>query len=183
MKAHILIVDDDQHITGVLRRALAYEGYSVEVATRGDEALNKVIEHPPDLIVLDIMLPGIDGLEVCRRLRASGNQVPILMLTAKDAIPDRVSGLDQGADDYLVKPMELEELLARVRALLRRRNPEQTEILRFADVELDTGTRIARRGNREISFSTTEYELLALFMRRPRQVLDSRHYHGTRLGI
>jgi two-component system, OmpR family, response regulator MprA len=171
MKAHILIVDDDQHITGVLRRALAYEGYTVEVATRGDEALNKVIEHPPELIVLDIMLPGIDGVEVCRRLRASGNQVPILMLTAKDAIPDRVAGLDEGADDYLVKPMELEELLARVRALLRRRNPEQAEVLRFADVELDTGTRIARRGKREISLSTTEYELLALFMRRPRQVL------------
>ena len=171
MKAHILVVDDDQHITGVLRRALAYEGYSVEVATRGDEALHKVIEHPPDLIVLDIMLPGIDGLEVCRRLRASGNQVPILMLTAKDGIPDRVAGLDEGADDYLVKPMELEELLARVRALLRRRNPEQTEILRFADVELDTGTRIARRGKREISLSTTEYELLGLFLRRPRQVL------------
>jgi two-component system response regulator MprA len=171
MKAHILIVDDDQHITGVLRRALAYEGYTVEVATRGDEALNKVIEHPPELIVLDLMLPGLDGLEVCRRLRASGNQVPILMLTAKDAIPDRVAGLDEGADDYLVKPMELEELLARVRALLRRRNPEQAEVLRFADVELDTGTRIARRGTREISLSTTEYELLALFMRRPRQVL------------
>ncbi|PWT71166.1 MAG: DNA-binding response regulator [Chloroflexi bacterium] len=171
MKAHILIVDDDQHITGVLRRALAYEGYTVEVATRGDEALHKVIEHPPELIVLDIMLPGIDGLEVCRRLRASGNQVPILMLTAKDGIPDRVAGLDEGADDYLVKPMELEELLARVRALLRRRNPEQAEVLRFADVELDTGTRMARRGKREISLSTTEYELLALFMRRPRQVL------------
>jgi two-component system, OmpR family, response regulator MprA len=171
MKAHILIVDDDQHITGVLRRALAYEGYTVEVATRGDEALNKVIEHPPELIVLDLMLPGMDGLEVCRRLRASGNQVPILMLTAKDAIPDRVAGLDEGADDYLVKPMELEELLARVRALLRRRNPEQAEVLRFADVELDTGTRIARRGKREINLSTTEYELLALFMRRPRQVL------------
>jgi two-component system, OmpR family, response regulator MprA len=171
MKAHILIVDDDQHITGVLRRALAYEGYTVEVATRGDEALHKVIEHPPELVVLDIMLPGIDGVEVCRRLRASGNQVPILMLTAKDSIPDRVAGLDEGADDYLVKPMELEELLARVRALLRRRNPEQAEVLRFADVELDTGTRIARRGKREISLSTTEYELLALFMRRPRQVL------------
>jgi two-component system response regulator MprA len=171
MKAHILVVDDDRHITGVLRRALAYEGYSVEVAMRGDEALRKVIERPPDLIVLDLMLPGIDGLEVCRRLRASGNQVPILMLTAKDAIPDRVSGLDEGADDYLVKPMDLQELLAHVRALLRRRNPEQAEVLRFADVELDTGTRMARRGKREINLSTTEYELLALFMRRPRQVL------------
>jgi two-component system, OmpR family, response regulator MprA len=171
MKAHVLLVDDDRHITDVLRRALAYEGYGVEVALRGDEALRKALEHPPDLVVLDLMLPGIDGLEVCRRLRASGNQVPILMLTAKDSIPDRVAGLDQGADDYLVKPMELEELLARVRALLRRRNPEQAEVLRFADLELDTGSRMARRGPREFNLSTTEYELLQLFMRRPRQVL------------
>jgi two-component system, OmpR family, response regulator MprA len=171
MKAHVLLVDDDRHITDVLRRALAYEGYGVEVALRGDEALRKALEHPPDLVVLDLMLPGIDGLEVCRRLRASGNQVPILMLTAKDSIPDRVTGLDQGADDYLVKPMELEELLARVRALLRRRNPEQTEVLRFDDLELDTGSRVARRGPREFNLSTTEYELLQLFMRRPRQVL------------
>lgn len=171
MKAHILLVDDDRHITEVLRRSLAYEGYSVDVALRGDEALQKALQHPPDLVVLDLMLPGIDGLEVCRRLRASGNQVPILMLTAKDSIPDRVAGLDIGADDYLVKPMELEELLARVRALLRRRNPELAEVLRFADLELDTGSRMARRSQREISLSTTEYELLALFMRRPRQVL------------
>ncbi|HST90044.1 MAG TPA: response regulator transcription factor [Ktedonobacterales bacterium] len=166
-----MLVDDDRHITDVLRRALAYEGYGVEVALRGDDALRKALEHPPDLVVLDLMLPGIDGLEVCRRLRASGNQVPILMLTAKDSIPDRVAGLDQGADDYLVKPMELEELLARVRALLRRRNPEQTEVLRFDDLELDTGSRVARRGPREFNLSTTEYELLQLFMRRPRQVL------------
>jgi len=171
MKAHVLVVDDDRSITEVLRRALAYEGYSVEVARRGDEALRKVLERQPDLIVLDIMLPGFDGLEVCRRLRAGGNQVPILMLTAKDSIPDRVAGLDTGADDYLVKPMELDELLARVRALLRRRSGEQEEVLRFADLELDTGTRIARRGERTISLSTTEYELLQLFMRRPRQVL------------
>ena len=171
MKAHILVVDDDRRITEVLRRALAYEGYSVDVALRGDEALQRAIERPPDLVVLDIMLPGIDGLEVCRRLRASGNQVPILMLTAKDSIPDRVAGLDTGADDYLVKPIELEELQARVRALLRRRNPEQTEVLRFGDLELDTGTRLAHRGPREISLSTTEYELLALFLHRPRQVL------------
>ena len=171
MKAHVLVVDDDRSITEVLRRALAYEGYSVEVARRGDEALRKVLERQPDLIVLDIMLPGFDGLEVCRRLRAGGNQVPILMLTAKDSIPDRVAGLDIGADDYLVKPMELDELLARVRALLRRRSGEQEEVLRFADLELDTGTRIARRGERTISLSTTEYELLQLFMRRPRQVL------------
>ncbi len=171
MKAHVLLVDDDRHITDVLRRALAYEGYGVEVALRGDEALRKALEHPPDLVVLDLMLPGTDGREVSRRLRASGNQVPILMLTAKDSIPDRVAGLDQGADDYLAKPMELEERLARVRALLRRRNPEQTEVLRFDDLELDTGSRVARRGPREFNLSTTEYELLQLFMRRPRQVL------------
>ena len=171
MKAHILVVDDDRPITDVLRRALAYEGYTVEVALRGDEALNKVIEHQPDLIVLDRMLPGLDGLEVCRRLRASGNQVPILMLTAKDSIPDRVAGLDTGADDYLVKPMQLDELQARVRALLRRRNPEQSEVLRFLDLELDTGSRLAKRGEREFALSTTEYELMQLFVRRPRQVL------------
>ncbi len=171
MKAHILVVDDDRHITEVLRRALAYEGYSIEVALRGDEALRKIIERPADLVVLDRMLPVMDGLEVCRRIRESGDQVPILMLTAKDSIPDRVMGLDSGADDYLVKPMQLDELLARVRALLRRRNPEQAEVLRFADLELDTGSRTARRGAREIALSTTEYELLQLFMRRPRQVL------------
>lgn len=171
MKAHILLVDDDKRITETLRRALAYEGYSVDVALRGDEALRKTIERPPDLIILDLMLPGMDGLEICRRLRASGNQAPILMVTAKDAIADRVKGLDTGADDYLVKPIQLDELLAHVRALLRRRNPEQTETLRFADLELDTGTRVAHRGGRAIELSTTEYELLALFLRRPRQVL------------
>jgi two-component system response regulator MprA len=171
MKAHILLVDDDRHITDMLRRALAYEGYSIDVAPRGNEALQKALEHPPDLVILDLMLPGLDGLEVTRRLRTGGNQVPILMLTAKDAIADRVAGLDTGADDYLVKPIELEELMARVRALLRRRNPEQNEVLRFADLELDTGTRIAHRGARAIQLSTTEYELLQLFLRRPRQVL------------
>ena len=171
MKAHILLVDDDRHITEVMRRALAYEGYGVDVALRGDEALQKTLQHPPDLVILDLMLPGLDGLEVCRRLRAAGNQVPVLMLTAKDAIADRVAGLDIGADDYLVKPVELDELMARVRALLRRRNTEQNEVLRFADLELDTGTRVAHRGPRAIDLSTTEYELLALFLHRPRQVL------------
>src|SRR5258705_12606835 len=155
MKAHMLLVDDDRHITEILRRALAYEGYTVDVAHRGDEALQKAIERPPDLVVLDLMLPGMDGLEVCRRLRASGNQVPILMLTAKDSIPDRVAGLDLGADDYLVKPMELEELLARVRALLRRRNPEQNQGPRFADPELATGTRPGHRRPPEVPRSAT----------------------------
>ena len=172
MKAHILLVEDDRHISQVLRRTLVYEGYSVDVAHNGNDALQKTIEHPPDVVILDIMLPGgMSGLEVCDRLRKSGNQVPILMMTAKDAITDRVAGLDLGADDYLVKPVELAEFLARVRALLRRRNPEQTEVLRFADLELDTGTRVAHRGSRAIELSTTEYELLALFLRRPRQVL------------
>lgn len=176
MKAHILLVEDDRHISQVLRRTLVYEGYSVDVAHNGNDALQKTIEHPPDMVILDIMLPGgMTGLEICDRLRKSGNQVPILMLTAKDAITDRVAGLDMGADDYLVKPVELAEFLARVRALLRRRNPEQTEVLRFADLELDTGTRVAHRGvhrgARAIELSTTEYELLALFLRRPRQVL------------
>jgi two-component system, OmpR family, response regulator MprA len=171
MKAHVLLVDDDRHISQVLRRTLVYEGYSVDVAYNGNDALQKTIEHPPDVVILDIMLPGMSGLEVCDRLRKSGNQVPILMLTAKDAITDRVAGLDTGADDYLVKPVELAEFLARVRALLRRRNPEQTEVLRFADLELDTGTRVAHRGAHAIELSTTEYELLALFLRRPRQVL------------
>jgi two-component system, OmpR family, response regulator MprA len=171
MKAHILLVDDDRRIAEALRRPLAYDGYSVDVALRGDEALQKALEHPPDLVILDVMLPGLDGLEVCRRLREAGDQVPIVMLTAKDAIADRVAGLDIGADDYLVKPVDLDELMARVRALLRRRNPEQREVLRFEDIELDTGTRVAHRGGRAIHLSTTEYELLALFMRRPRQVL------------
>lgn len=171
MKAHILVVDDDPHITDLLRRLLAYEGYSVAVAASGDAALVRTLERVPDLIVLDIMLPGIDGLEVARRLRAAGDTVPILMLTARDAIADRVKGLETGADDYLVKPFANEELLARIKAMLRRNQAEHHEVLRYANVELDTGTRIAHRGGREIELSPTEYELLALFLRRPRQVL------------
>ncbi|HEU5345402.1 MAG TPA: response regulator transcription factor [Ktedonobacterales bacterium] len=171
MKAHILVVDDDRRITETWRRALAYEGYSVDVAHTGPEALQKALERPPDLYILDLMLPGMTGFEICSRLRQSGDQTPILMVTARDAVTDRVKGLDTGADDYLVKPAQLDELQARVRALLRRRNPEQTEVLRFNDLELDTGTRVAHRGQREIELSTTEYELLQLFMRRPRQVL------------
>lgn len=171
MKAHILVVDDDPRITDLLRRILAFEGYSVGVAASGDEALRKALERPPDLMVLDLMLPGVDGLEVARRLRAAGDRVPIVMLTARDAIPNRVEGLEAGADDYLVKPFAPEELVARVKALLRRSLPERAEVLRYAGVELDTGTRLAHRGTREIELSPTEYELLALFLRRPRQVL------------
>ena len=171
MKAHILVVDDDTRITELLRRILAYEGYSIAIVASGDKALARILEHAPDLIILDIMLPGIDGLEVARRLRAAGNNVPILVLTARDAIADRVKGLETGADDYLVKPFAPEELLARVKAMLRRNQTERHEVLHYADVELDTGTRIAHRGGREIELSPTEYELLTLFLRRPRQVL------------
>ncbi len=171
MKAHILVVDDDPRITELLRRVLAYEGYSVAIAVNGHDALTRTLERTPDMIVLDIMLPGVDGLEVVRRLRAAGDQVPILMLTARDSIVDRVQGLEVGADDYLVKPFAPEELVARVKAMLRRNQAEHHEVLRYIDVELDTGTRIAHRGTREIELSPTEYELLTLFLRRPRQVL------------
>jgi len=171
MKAHLLVVDDDPRITDLLRRILAYEGYSVAIAASGDEALNRTLERAPELIVLDVMLPGFDGLEVVERLRAAGDNVPILLLTARDSIADRVKGFEVGADDYLVKPFAPEELVARVKALLRRNQVERQEILRSADVSLDTGTRVAHRGPREIELSPTEYELLALFLRRPRQVL------------
>lgn len=171
MKAHILVVDDDPRITDLLRRILAYEGYSVAIAASGSEALNRSLERPPDLVVLDIMLPELNGLEVAQRLRAAGDNVPILMLTARDTVADRVKGLETGADDYLVKPFAPEELVARVKALLRRSQEERLEVLRYAGVELDTGTRIAHRGTREIELSPTEYELLLLFMKRPRQVL------------
>ncbi len=171
MKAHVLVVDDDPRITDLVRRIFAYEGYSVAVAATGQEALDRTLERPPDVIVLDILLPGIDGLEVARRLREAGDNVPILMLTARDAVANRVEGLAVGADDYLVKPFAPEELVARVKALLRRSQAERYEVLRYADVELDTGTRLAHRGAREIELSPTEYELLLLFLRRPRQVL------------
>src|SRR5947209_1518996 len=157
MKAHIQIMDDDPRITDLLRRIFSYEGYSVAIAANGDEALRRTLERPPDLIVLDIMLPGTDGLEVTRRLRAAGDNVPILMLTARDAVANRVEGFETGADDYLVKPFAPEELLARTKALLRRNQAERHEVLRYVDLELDTGTRIAHRGTREIELSPTEY--------------------------
>jgi two-component system, OmpR family, response regulator MprA len=173
MNAHILIVDDDSRVTSALRRTLAYEGYQVSVAANGEAALATARTKSPDLVILDLMLPGMDGIEVCRRLRNAGDSIAVLMLTARDAVADRVAGLETGADDYLVKPFALEELLARVKALLRRRNPPDIvrEILHFADLELDTATRQATRGNRLIDLSTTEYELLAMFLRNPRIVL------------
>ena len=171
MKAHVLVVDDDPRITDLLRRVVAYEGYSVAIAISGDEALLRTLECAPDIIILDIMLPHLNGLDVVQRLRAAGDNVPILLLTARDSVADRVKGLEVGADDYLVKPFAPEELLARIKALLRRNKNERQEILHYLDLQLDTGTRVAYRAGREIELSPTEYELLSLFMRRPRQVL------------
>jgi len=170
MKEKILSIEDDEGILCFLRRGLSYEGYQVETAVDGQEGLTKAREWHPDLVVLDWMLPGMDGLEVCRRLRATG-PLPILMLTAKDMIQDRVQGLDAGADDYMVKPFELDELLARIRALLRRTQPERIPVLVFSDLTLDTSSRQALRGGREIQLTAKEYDLLELFMRHPRQVL------------
>ena len=170
MSEHILVVEDDQGISDTLRRGLIFEGYRVTVAGDGQEALTCARDQMPDLVVLDWMLPGLDGLEVCKRLRAASD-VPILMLTAKVSISERVEGLDAGADDYLIKPFAFDELLARVRALLRRAGPPQAEVLRFADLELDTGTRQAQRGDKIIELTAKEYELLELFMHNPRNVL------------
>jgi two-component system response regulator MprA len=170
MGEHILVVEDDHGIADTLRRGLIFEGYRTTVAHDGETALASARDQPPDLVVLDWMLPGMDGLQVCKRLRAAGD-VPILMLTAKDSVSSRVEGLDAGADDYLVKPFAFDELLARVRALLRRAGPSQAEVLRFADLELDTGTRQARRSGKTIELTAKEYELLELFMHNPRNVL------------
>lgn len=170
----ILVVDDDPAVRDSLRRSLAFNGYEVEVAEDGQRALTAVALRRPDLVVLDVMMPGLDGLETCRRLRAAGEDIPVLMLTAREAVADRVSGLDAGADDYLVKPFALDELLARLRALLRRSVPagEAGQQLRFSDLVLDQGTREVWRGGRSITLTRTEFNLLELFMRHPRQVLE-----------
>ena len=170
MKERILIIEDDEGIVRVLRRALTYEGYQVETALDGESGLSQAHEWRPDLIILDLMLPGMDGLEVTQRMRTEGN-IPILMLTAKDTINDRVQGLDAGADDYMTKPFDLDELLARVRALLRRTQLERAPVLTFNDLTLDTSTRLATRRGRAIALTAKEYDLLELFMRHPRQVL------------
>jgi two-component system response regulator MprA len=166
----ILVVDDDPKIRSVLGRGLRFEGYDVQIAASGQEALQLARDTTFDLVVLDLTMPRMDGLEVCRRLRRGVN-VPILMLTARSAVADRIVGLDSGADDYLTKPFDFEELLAHVRALLRRTQPQSGEILTFADLRLNTGTREAERGGRRVELTTREYELLLLFMRHPRQVL------------
>ncbi|GAA3220378.1 response regulator transcription factor [Pseudonocardia petroleophila] len=176
----ILVVDDDRAVRDSLRRSLAFNGYQVDLAEDGYAALEAVDAQRPDAMVLDVMMPRLDGLEVCRRLRGAGDALPILVLTARDAVSDRVSGLDAGADDYLPKPFALEELLARLRALLRRRTPEDvaaaaaghSAVLEFAGLSLDPDTRDVRRGERPISLTRTEFSLLELLLANPRRVLS-----------
>jgi two-component system response regulator MprA len=176
----VMVVDDDSHVRDSLALSLEFEGYSVSTAPDGEEALRRFETEQPDLMIVDVMMPGVDGLETCRRLRSDGNRVPVLMLTARDALGDRVTGLDAGADDYLVKPFALEELLARVRALLRparrmERAAPRTERLRYDDLELDTDTREVFRAGIPISLTRTEFDLLALLLSAPRQVLTRAH--------
>src|ERR671936_1924216 len=168
----VLVVDDEPHVQDAVARALRLQGYEVEVARTGQEALDRFATFPPDVAVLDILMPEVDGVEVCRRLRAAGDKTPLLMLTARGSVRDRVEGLDAGADDYLPKPFALEELLARVRALSRRAGwTEEREVLRFDDLELDPRSHEVRRGERLIELTRTEFLLLELFMHHPRQVL------------
>jgi len=168
----VLVVDDEPAVRAALERALRLEGYDVELAADGSEALHRLSLGAPDAVVLDVMMPNVDGLEVCRRLRETGDRTPVLMLTARDAVEDRVAGLDAGADDYLVKPFALEELHARLRALLRRTVENgDGSTFRFADLTMDTRTRDVRRGDRALELTRTEFNLLELFLRNPRQVL------------
>ncbi|SNV14075.1 two component system response regulator [Rhodococcus rhodochrous] len=171
----ILVVDDDRAVRESLRRSLSFNGYTVDLATDGQDALEQVAVSRPDAMVLDVMMPRVDGLEVCRRLRSTGDDLPILVLTARDSVSERVAGLDAGADDYLPKPFALEELLARLRALLRRATPDPDnsadEVLRFADLSLDPATREVTRGDRQISLTRTEFSLMEMLMANPRRVL------------
>ena len=172
MATKILVVDDDEEIRTLLRRGLALEGYAVTTASDGEEALEYARQAWPDLVVLDVLMPKLDGFEVCRRLRAADADLPILILSARDAVTDRITGLEDGADDYVVKPFAFEELLARVRVQLRRKAPVVGRELRFADLRLDTSLREGWRGARRIAFTATEHELLRLFLQHPNQVLD-----------
>ena len=167
----ILVVDDEPSVRDALDRALRMDGYRVQLASDGTEALDALAHTPPDAIVLDVLMPEPNGLEVCRRLRAAGDRTPVLMLTARDAVPDRVKGLDAGADDYLVKPFALEELGARLRALLRRSGGPIEDKLRYADIELDPAGHTVHRGERLVELTRTEFLLLELLMNHPRQVL------------
>ena len=167
----VLVIDDDLSLVNTLRRGLSYDGFAVDAATSGEEGLASARERQPDLVILDVMMPGLDGLEVLRRLRAADPKLPVLLLTAKDAPADQVRGLETGADDYVIKPFTWEVLLARVHALLRRQEAERPPMLRFADLSLDTGERRAHRAGRAIDLTTTEYELLRQFLEHPRRVL------------
>ena len=167
----ILVIDDDQAVTSTLKRGLAYEGYTVDAAGSGHQGLTIARDHAPDLVILDVMMPGLDGYQVLERLKTVDAGLPVLMLTARDAPADQVRGLDSGADDYVVKPFTFSVLVARVKALLRRREVEHPEVLRFDDLSLDTGTRRAQRGPREIDLTSTEYEVLRQFLLHPRRVL------------
>ena len=172
-RAQILVVDDDQKIAAALRRALTYEGYQVEVAIDGNQALERARARAFDLVVLDVTLPGVNGVDVCRQLRREGQaELPILLLTARDSTGDRVRGLDGGADDYLVKPFAYEELMARVRALLRRRGPLADRRLEYSDLVMEVAQRSVRRGGRDLDLTATEFELLHHLLRNPRQVLS-----------
>jgi two-component system response regulator MprA len=171
LAVEVLIVDDEPAVVDALDRALVQEGYSVASAGDGRAALDHVAKAPPDAVILDVSMPQMSGLEVCRRLRANGDRTPVLMLTARDEVADRVAGLDAGADDYVVKPFALAELLARVRALLRRSADEAVDVLHFGDLELDPATREVRRDGDAIELTRTEFALLELFMLNPRQVL------------
>lgn len=174
--ARVLVVDDDRAVRESLRRSLAFNGYDVHLASDGAEALAGIGAIAPDVVVMDVMMPKLDGLEATRALRAAGNDVPVIVLTARDAVGDRVEGLDAGADDYLTKPFALEELLARIRALLRRVSPAEAdgeeEVLSFADLTMNVTTREVVRGTRHIELTRTEFTLLEMFLRRPRRVLD-----------
>lgn len=167
----ILVVDDEPAVRDAVQRALKLESYDVDTASDGSEALRSLAVSSPDLMILDLLMPKIDGLEVCRRLRAAGDPTPVLMLTARDSVANRVEGLDAGADDYLVKPFALDELLARVRALLRRSSPEGAQLLRFSDLSMDTVSREVKRGIRPMELTRTEFLLLELFLNNPRRVL------------
>jgi two-component system, OmpR family, response regulator MprA len=169
-KYRILVVDDDPEIVSFVKRGLIFEGYAVDTALNGNEALAKIRDSEPDLLILDVMMPGMEGTEVSKRLRQVSD-IPILMLTAKGTVADRVAGLDSGADDYLVKPFSFDELLARVRALLRRSHPGKEEVLRFANISLNTGTREVKRGNDHIDLTAQEFDLLEYFLHHPNLVL------------
>ncbi|MFT4036956.1 MAG: response regulator transcription factor [Thermomicrobiales bacterium] len=178
--ARILVVEDEPGIAGFVRRGLTFEGYEVEVVTDGAAALRALRDRPPDLLILDVMVPGVDGLEIARRLRAAESlealpATPVLMLTARDAVPDRVAGLRAGADDYLIKPFDFDELLARIEALLRRARPQSPatahEVMRYADLTLDLTSRVVQRGSRHVHVTAREFDLLCLFLRHPDQVL------------